>query len=540
MAFYLDNAISWAQFRLRGGWKNLLVIAGCYAAGAVFFIALPYELENLQGGRNYVLEFSSTLILASQVVMFLLLGGMAVSGSLRRDVANRLMESHRLMPLSPVQAVVGYIAGAGLQVLSLCLVNLLLGAVLFRMRGIPVQTWLISNGLLFGFSMAIWTAMAMAAFVSRAISGLLLVLFISIMFSGGFIFVVVPGLLAFCSPMHGSTIFDVTVLSKLSTGTVVAVGAQLLMCVLCIRGAARKYADANAVSLTMGPSLAALGIWAGLSWFGIYDFQELRPRMLGYAHFDWRLLVVGAIASCLLVAMLPLAAAAWSDILRRQRRLDGDKPPSDSGRLGFCLCVAMLFALTPLTSSFNSTIVHPPQYFYPNAPAPMSAIARQRLATTRGQYRYAIPSSPPSYPVHVVDVRAEPQMIAAVCAIFLLQTYVLMRLLYPVIRRANALILLLIAVLWFVPLFADVIYYGTRNQNPNLDVFALYSPLGTMAQALHNPVPGTWPGIVAQSALCLFLAVIFFMVEFRRARGLPTSVGRSPDPSPSLGLPPHL
>ena len=311
------------------------------------------------------------------------------------------------------------------------------------------------------------------------------------------------------------------------------------MCVLCIRGAARKYADANALSLTIGPALAALGIWAGLSWFGIYDFQNLRPRMLGYVHFDWRLLVVGAIASCLLVAILPLAAAAWSDILRRQRRLEGDKIPSGSGRVELCLCVAMLFVLTPLTSSVNSAIVHPPRF----APVQMNLTAGQRLATMRGQYRYVLPARSPSYPLPVIgirSVRVVPQMVAAVCAIFLLQTYLLMRLLYPAIRRANALILFIIAVLWFVPLFADVIYYGIRNQDPQLDAFALYSPLGAMAQALSNPVPGTWPGIAAQGTLCLFLAALFFIVEFRRARGFPTSVGMSSDPGSSLGFPLNL
>ena len=31
MAFYCDNAISWALHRLRGGWKNLIIVAAWYA-----------------------------------------------------------------------------------------------------------------------------------------------------------------------------------------------------------------------------------------------------------------------------------------------------------------------------------------------------------------------------------------------------------------------------------------------------------------------------------------------------------------------------
>jgi hypothetical protein len=465
------------------------------------------------------------MILVIQVLMLTILGGAAVSGALRRDVANHLIESHRLMPLSPVQAVVGYIAGAGLQMLSLCLVNLLLGAVLLGLRGMSVQPWLICNGLLFGFSVSIWTAMAMAAFVSRAIFGFLIGLLVSIAFSGGFIFVVVPGLLAFCSPMHGHTIFDPASGTAISTGTIVALAAQFLMAVLCIRGAARKYADANAISLTLGPALAALGIWAGLSWFGIYDFHELRPPMLDYQQLDLRVLAVGAIASCFLVALLPLAAAASTDMLRQQQSIDGAKMAWRPGPIWLCLPVCLLFVLAPMTSSVDSLALYPAnRYFIPAAPA--NPTTRPGGAAYTYQYGYAPPNAPTdAIPVPILGAHAHPEMILAVSAIFLLQSYLLMRLLYPLVRRANALILFITAFLWFAPLFADLSFYSMKNQDSRLDNFALYSPLGTIIQALDKPTAGTWPGIIAQGALCLLLGMLLFQAQFRRRRNRQRSVG---------------
>jgi hypothetical protein len=525
MAVYIDNAIFWAQLRLRGGWRNFFLVAAAYAGAAAFFITLFYQLADHPRDKLYVLEAASIMILVIQVFMLSILGGAAVSSALRRDVTNHLLESHRLMPLSPVQAIVGYIAGAGLQMFSLCLVNFFVGAVLFGLRGVPVQRWVICNGLLFVFSVSIWTAMALAAFVSRAIFGFLIGLFISIAFSGGFIFVVVPGLLAFCSPMHGHTIFDSTAGTAISTGTIVALAAQFLMAVLCIRGAARKYADANAISLTLGPALAALGIWAGLSWFGIYDFHELRPPMLEYQQLDLRVLAVGAIASCFLVALLPLAAAASTDILRQQQSIDGVKMTWRPGLIWLCLPICLLFVLAPMTTSVDSSALYPANRYFVPAP-PVHPTTRQAGPAYTYQYGYTPPSAPPvAVPVPILGTHAHPEMILAASAIFLLQTYVLMRLFYPLVRRANALILFITAFLWFAPLFADLSYYSMKNQGPRLDNFALYSPLGTIIQALDKPAAGTWLGIIAQGALCLLLAILLSQAQFRRRRNRQGSVG---------------
>ena len=149
MAIYADNAISWAVHRLRGGWKNLFFVSGWYCIAALFLIGLPYELADQPRDKMNVLDVASVMILIVQVVMLLMLSGLSISGAIRRDLATRVMESHRLMPLSPVQAIVGYLAGGAIQTLSLSLINLILGAMIFAARGVPVQDWLISNALLF-------------------------------------------------------------------------------------------------------------------------------------------------------------------------------------------------------------------------------------------------------------------------------------------------------------------------------------------------------------------------------------------------------
>ena len=112
MAIYVDNAIFWAQFRIRGGWKNLLTIAATYACIAIFSISLFHGLAETPRSKSDVLNISSLMVLVVQTVMMLLLASAQIAGAIRRDIANRQIESNRLMPLSPSQTIVGYIAGA--------------------------------------------------------------------------------------------------------------------------------------------------------------------------------------------------------------------------------------------------------------------------------------------------------------------------------------------------------------------------------------------------------------------------------------------
>jgi hypothetical protein len=192
-----------------------------------------------------------------------------------------------------------------------------------------------------------------------------------------------------------------------------------------------------------------------------------------------------------------------------------------------CLSITLLFVLTPLTATLNSGIVYQPQYRYQSFVQPTLSLpaTRQSQSVTIRPNQSISPRLLASFSVPVIHGVSRPDMIAAACAIFLLQIYLLMRLLYPIVRRANGLILLLIGLSWFGPLFADVLYYGMRDKEPVMDKFALYSPFGTMIQALNNPVSGTWQGVIGQGAICLFLAIIFFMVQIRRTNQHPTPIG---------------
>jgi hypothetical protein len=109
-----------------------------------------------------------------------------------------------------------------------------------------------------------------------------------------------------------------------------------------------------------------------------------------------------------------------------------------------------------------------------------------------------------------------PALIVASCAIFLVQAYFLMMIFYPRAKRPNLLVLVMVLLLWFMPLMADVCYYAVRDKAAKLDVFSVYSPLGTITQALESPVNSTGIGVLGQGLICASIGVVLFALRRRR------------------------
>jgi hypothetical protein len=108
----LDNPIGWAQFRLVGGWKNLILTCLAYAAifgGLMFGFARAQSLH--VNPANMFMAFAE-LFLGLQVLALLIYGSLRVGMAVRSDVKSGVIESHRLMPVSSPSAVLGYLLGA--------------------------------------------------------------------------------------------------------------------------------------------------------------------------------------------------------------------------------------------------------------------------------------------------------------------------------------------------------------------------------------------------------------------------------------------
>src|SRR5207249_1902646 len=102
------NPILYAQFNLRGGWKNTLAVAGGYAlllGGGVYLSAHAASVRSF----STVLRGSLTLLTILQCLILLVYGSFRVSACVRADLTSKVIESHRLMPASAFSGIFGYL-----------------------------------------------------------------------------------------------------------------------------------------------------------------------------------------------------------------------------------------------------------------------------------------------------------------------------------------------------------------------------------------------------------------------------------------------
>jgi hypothetical protein len=167
---------------------------------------------------------------------------LSIANNIQRDLTSKMIESHRLMPVPPRLAVLGYIAGCAVSTAPIALVNLVLGGMAATTAGLPVSWWLVANGVMLTFCMFLWCAAAVGGF-SGGLSGLgMIAPSIGVVMSGGAAGYLLPGLLMLGAPMIGKTVFGAQAYDGDSViPLVLATVVQGGMAAVFIAGASRRF-----------------------------------------------------------------------------------------------------------------------------------------------------------------------------------------------------------------------------------------------------------------------------------------------------------
>jgi hypothetical protein len=150
-----------AQFQLLGGHRRLSAILGVCA---VLLIAGTVAIRRLSPGQplpviaGWVLTFLTGL----QVLVVVLGGCNAVYRGMLRDFETKMIESHRLTPMSNTAVALGYLFGSTLQVTSLFVLFAAFGALLSFIASLPVLNWVLGNLVLLAGGLALWSAAVFA------------------------------------------------------------------------------------------------------------------------------------------------------------------------------------------------------------------------------------------------------------------------------------------------------------------------------------------------------------------------------------------
>src|SRR2546428_253407 len=100
-----DNAIAWAHFAMRGGWRKTLPLIAGYAA--IIGVAILLTVQFNPNYRTDIYSGWTTGLLAIQGALLVLYGCGRIGKTVTQDIAGRMMESHRMMPAPPAHAIAG-------------------------------------------------------------------------------------------------------------------------------------------------------------------------------------------------------------------------------------------------------------------------------------------------------------------------------------------------------------------------------------------------------------------------------------------------
>jgi hypothetical protein len=306
MAAPFSNAIGWAQFRILGGWRNLLATSLTYAfVGAAAMFGLVQAMHQRTASTFGIFM---GIFLGLQVLVLLVYGTMRSAAAVRQDMTNRVIESHRLMPVSPVSAVAGYLFGGTLQALSLFVVNLVLGAMAARGAGIALGYWFAGNAVLLEFSIFLWTIVVFFAFRGTMAGGGVIFGIVGMFMSGGRFLTFLPGANVLVTPMIARSLFAG---AGLTVGSPHVIGGccQLAIGVLYFAAATRRYRSDEAVAFDPPFALMLLAAWTGTCVIGVLYEDLFSFFPMGFMGRTEQPAFITSLATVMLLAMLPVSSS---------------------------------------------------------------------------------------------------------------------------------------------------------------------------------------------------------------------------------------
>ncbi len=470
-----ENAIGWAQFALRGGWRKTIPLLIGYAA--VIGIAIMLSVQFNPKYKGDVCLGWTTALLAIQSALLVIYGCSRLTAGIRQDTTSRLMESHRLMPTPPAHAVAGYIMGGTTQGIMLALVTFIIGAFTAAGASISFERWAMANVVVFTFAVFLWCIAVFAGFLPKGAGGIIWFIVAIPIFGQGGAMGILPGLTVLLSPMIGPSVFQFRANFAVPWTYAAALTAQAFFGGICFIGAMRKYQRVDAPGLGVILGLALLLGWAGVSWVGIRQWEEFRPGWLRM-HMDMNVQITASIIIAMLIAIAPVSAAAMETIRWRRHVALHDPAPL---RRPLPWGIVILFA-TMLVIAISS--------------APQVRPHRQNEAV----------------------LRTAMVVVASLSAI-----YFLCRWCYRAISTARFALGLWIFFTWIVPMMIDGLRYAfsaDREVEP-LSWISGCGPIGAMVSIWNDDMRQSNAGIVVQVCIAAVPLALDWMTRPRRALPAP-------------------
>lgn len=154
--WHLPLAMWRVHFDLLGGNRR----GGLIALGYVIAMAVGLYLFRRALPDMSIADFSAgfvNFLIAAQGLILVAGGSTSIYRAMLRDFDLRMLESHRLTPMSNWSVVLGYVTGPTLQILFIAGLNLMVGSLFSLIGNKPLIAWLGGNALMLLGASVFWS-----------------------------------------------------------------------------------------------------------------------------------------------------------------------------------------------------------------------------------------------------------------------------------------------------------------------------------------------------------------------------------------------
>ena len=342
MQALITNAIGWAAFQLQGGWRNIAATAIGYGVIVVLGLTAAGQFATVPVGQ--IMYTLLMFMLAAQGLWLLLFAPSRIQTAVRRDLTTGMIESHRLMPLSPTRAVLGYLVGPSIQPISLAVMTFFVGCFAASAASVELPRWLIANFLLIELAAFAWVVMGAAA-MTNAQGAFIAVVFILPSVINTRAVHALPGGVLLVPPLVGKTVFEMSgELTRVHLAGFLLHGA---LGAIFLRAAARKYVRSDDTAFTPLMGLGLLGCWAVSSIVAMRCWDEVRPAAMRWSTRDIDgLTILFTTAAAGLIGMSAVTKSVWP-----KRQADARRWPRRAVMPAGIILAAVTLGLLPAASA---------------------------------------------------------------------------------------------------------------------------------------------------------------------------------------------
>ncbi|MBN2445721.1 MAG: hypothetical protein JXO22_03295 [Phycisphaerae bacterium] len=505
------------HLKMAGGPFGILVIPGICVVGAALIAFMSFRAVPPSDYPSVSSTWLAIMTIGGGGVLLLLVPN-TLASAVSRDFKCGMIHSHRLTPMSSVQIILGYLAGAPGQMLMLYVGTLILGTYFAASSSIPLTVGIVVGGW--------WSMQVCLMLLALMLSSFILatsiasggksqgfgILFVVALGAGWLMVMFVPGLALILGVLGGQVFLGVMRMGGLTgNGIIIATGAlfHVTLAILFIEAASRRLRAPDRPLLNIPSSLIFCLIWLAALILGMHF--TFRYSLTGPPDDSQHLVqVIASVAVFMLVGQTVLVAAAAVIAGTDEARAIGVPYSHNQRAIArlMPLCVGLMAAVT-LFTLYDLT---PPQL--QTAPFRETSRSIWRMGAM-GLALLASAVLDGSW-IYIARLRGK----SVVWAIGLSTT--LLKILPLLAEAAEAI--------------ADEVVRGdntsvARTYMPGLVAGA--SPIGTM-MAFNMKDGHPWPGLIIQVALAIVAVALAC-----RVRGAFVPASRQITP-PSASAPPRL